>query len=152
MKEFQRKAMQDFASELVSTLKQKAPKASGKLKNSFKADVSDDKIDIKSVAYALMIDKGVNGKKKNWGSSFSYASKRPPLSAMEDMSKRTGIPEFVLSNSIFENGIRPKFFMTKTVEGEVGDFGSELAVAVWNDSISEMAKSGDENTKIKLTK
>lgn len=133
-----RQSLQQFANELVGLLKRRAPKSSGNLAKSFDSKVDDDSIEIEGSEYAKYIDKGVQGKNRKIKSEYGFGRKKPPISALMGLSKRSGINVYALQNSIFEKGIRPTFFMSKGLDNEYTEFSDELAEAVWEDFVDQV--------------
>jgi len=121
------KVLQDFVNYVAREARKKAPKASGSLKRSIKADkvkVSKNSIQasISAEDYLPFIDQGVSGTKKKYSTPFSYKNKKPPVKFLQTWLKRkTGkflardrkSSAFALQNHIFKYGIKPtKFFET----------------------------------------
>tara|TARA_R110002020_G_scaffold48090_4_gene137312 strand:- start:479 stop:991 length:513 start_codon:yes stop_codon:yes gene_type:complete len=80
--------------------------------------------------YGLFQDKGVSGKKRKYGTPYSYKSKMPPPSALDQWIVRKGIAprdkkgkfikrkslQYMIARSIFLKGIKPSLFFTKPFE------------------------------------
>lgn len=80
--------------------------------------------------YGQYQDEGVDGKVIKWGSRFKFKNKRPPASVFEKWIKQKGIKgrdsqgrfitnkslSYILSRSIYRNGIKPSLFFTRPFE------------------------------------
>lgn len=126
----QYQTIQQFANELVNQLKNKAPRKTGKLRNSIEAEVTDEDVKINSLDYGSYVDLGVNGTKKRQGSPFSFKKKMPPAMSFRGY----GVNPFAISKSVFENGIKgTKFINNNQVENKIEDFAGDLTQAIWDD-------------------
>ena len=102
-------------------------------KNSFQASISAED-------YALFQDYGVSGKEKKYNTPFSYKDKRPPAKAFNQWVIRKGIAPrnakgqfqtrqsllFAIANSVYMNGIKPSYFLTKPFEKGFKGLGDEI--------------------------
>ena len=81
--------------------------------------------------YGLFQDKGVSGKKVKYGTPYSYKTKMPPPSALDQWIVRKNLKgvrdkkgrfinrkslQFMIARSIFIKGIKPSLFFTKPFE------------------------------------
>lgn len=101
------------ANEYVTKLKSVTPSDEGKLKNSIKAIITDEGFDIDAFDYLYFLDKGVNGVKRSVGSIYSYALKKPPINKLQGWADRKGINVYAVQNSLYNNGLRPRRFISK---------------------------------------
>ena len=126
--------------------------ASGSLNDSIKAVDTTDvngvvSTGIKMNTYGEFIDKGVSGVKKKYKTEYKYTNKRPPASALDKWIVRRGIAPrddkgrfiprksiaWIISNSIFYNGIKPTLFLTKPFERYTKNMKQEIAFAFGED-------------------
>ncbi len=134
-RELQLKALEKFRDFVLTNAKNnlKIKSASGKLRESFKADVkvmpNSIRFFFEMEEYGFYQDKGVSGKKVKYNTQFSYKSKMPPPSKLDKWIIRRGIAprdkgkflsrkslQFVIARSIFEKGIKPSLWFTKPFE------------------------------------
>jgi len=93
--------------------------------------------------YGIFQDKGVSGTKKKYNTPYSYTTKRPPAKSLEDWISKRGFQfrdkkgkfmsyksmSYIISNSIFEKGIKPSLFFTKPFEKAFKNLPNELVEA-----------------------
>jgi hypothetical protein len=144
------KYLRQYKAEVVAEMKKNLEKvnASGKLSDSIKASrtsIVDDNINwyIEMEDYAKFVDQGVKGADPNGiyknndqkqgvqrapNSPYSYKTKMPPPSALDQWGVRRGIAprdskgrfvprrslNFAMAKSIFHQGLKPTYFLTKT--------------------------------------
>lgn len=107
------RAINKVANEYVAKLKSVTPTDEGKLKNSIKAVITDEGFSVDAFDYLYFLDKGVNGVKNKVGSIYSYSLKKPPINQIKSWANRRGLNEWAVQNSIYNNGIRPRRFISK---------------------------------------
>lgn len=129
----QKKTIQQFANDLVKTLKNKVPKSSGNLAKSISADIDDTSVGIDALEYIKIVDKGISGKKNKRNTPFGFKNKKPPIKDLEGFAKKKGINVWALQKSIFNNGFKGKNFIEPTLDNEVDELADNMAAAVWDD-------------------
>jgi len=132
-----------FRNELIAEMKKnlQPSNASGRLSDSIKGTpitIANDKVSfsVEMEDYADFVDKGVkgsnpsamkNGVQKAPNSPYSYKDKMPPPKALDSWTIRRGVAprdekgrflprksmRFAIARSIFYQGLRPTFFLTK---------------------------------------
>lgn len=104
------KEMDKFFKDLTIYAKSRT---SGKLQSSIKYTIDNDNLIgiVEMEDYGTFQDLGVNGKKQNNQSPYSFKSKRPPIDSLSKWANSKGINVWVLQKSIFEKGIKPKNFL-----------------------------------------
>jgi len=134
-RELQLKALEEFRDFVIQNALQNlsTKNASGKLKDSFKANV---KVNPNSMTFMFEMeeygwyqDKGVSGVKQKYNTPFSYKTKMPPPSKLDKWIVRRGLAprdkgkftgrkslQFLIARSIFEKGIKPSLWFTKPFE------------------------------------
>lgn len=134
-KELQLKALEKFRDFVLTNAKNnlKIKSASGKLRESFKADVkvmpNSIRFFFEMEEYGWYQDKGVSGVKQKYNTQFSYKTKMPPPSKLDKWIVRRGLAprdkgkftrrkslQFIIARSIFEKGIKPSLWFTKPFE------------------------------------
>lgn len=134
-KELQLKALEKFRDFVLTNAKNnlKIKSASGKLKDSFKAEVkvmpNSMRFFFEMEEYGWYQDKGVSGVKQKYNTQFSYKTKMPPPSKLDKWIVRRGLAprdkgkfsgrkslQFIIARSIFEKGIKPSLWFTKPFE------------------------------------
>ena len=134
-KELQLKALEKFRDFVLTNTKNnlKIKSASGKLRESFKADVkvmpNSIRFFFEMEEYGWYQDKGVSGVKQKYNTQFSYKTKMPPPSKLDKWIVRRGLAprdkgkftgrkslQFIIARSIFEKGIKPSLWFTKPFE------------------------------------
>jgi len=147
---FLERAIKDFGNTVIKeakeNLKRKDKNASGELSKSLDYDYLNRNeiysITFKSEDYGKFIDAGVHGvggtkadgskwkKKRVFGSSFRYKSKRPPHIAFNGWTIRRGIAPrskggqfqkrkgllFAIANSVYHTGLETTHFFTKPLD------------------------------------
>lgn len=93
--------------------------------------------------YGVYQDKGVSGVKKKYNTKFAYTNKMPPPAKLDKWIVRKGIAprdkkgkfisrkslQFMISRSIFNNGIKPSLFFTKPFEKAFKNIDKDLIKA-----------------------
>jgi hypothetical protein len=137
-KELQLEALEEFRDFVISHAKNnlKLKSASGKLRDSFKAQVkvmpNSIRIFFQMEEYGWYQDKGVSGVRQKYNTPFSYKTKMPPPSKLDKWIVRRGLAprekgkftgrktlQFLIARSIFYNGIKPSLWFTKPFENAV---------------------------------
>ena len=136
----QLKALKEFRDFVIQNAKQNLAikTASGKLKDSFKAEIKvmDNSISFmfEMEEYGWYQDQGVSGVKQKYNTPFSYKTKMPPPSKLDKWIVRRGLAprdkgkftkrkslQFLIARSIFEKGIKPSYwFMKPFIQGFKG--------------------------------
>lgn len=115
--ENQFRTIEEYLGKITAELRAAAPHDTGALANSIDTTINwtDEGfiINVSMLDYGLYQDQGVNGTETKWGSPFSFKSKMPPALAFETGSIGGG---FAIARSIFENGIKPKHFIDRTID------------------------------------
>lgn len=134
-RELQLEALEKFRDFVLTNAKNnlKIKSASGKLRESFKADVkvlpNSIRFFFEMEEYGFYQDKGVSGVKQKYNTPFSYKTKMPPPSKLDKWIVRRGLAprdkgkftgrktlQFLIARSIFEKGIKPSLWFTKPFE------------------------------------
>ena len=134
-RELQLEALEKFRDFVLTNAKNnlKIKSASGKLRESFKADVkvmpNSIRFFFEMEEYGWYQDKGVSGVKQKYNTQFSYKTKMPPPSKLDKWIVRRGLAprdkgkftgrktlQFLIARSIFEKGIKPSLWFTKPFE------------------------------------
>jgi len=110
------------------------------LKGNVKVSTNSFEMSIEMEEYGHYQDKGVSGKKVKYNTPYSYKSKMPPPSKLDNWIVRKGIAprdkkgnfinrkslQFLIARSIFNNGIKPSLFLTKPFEAAFKTLPDEL--------------------------
>lgn len=72
-------------------------------------------VELDAEEYAHYLDQGVNGKKTRRGSQFSFRDKMPPISAIKPWADSKGINPYAVQRSIYMKGIKPIYFLEKSM-------------------------------------
>jgi hypothetical protein len=132
------KALSKFGKHVVkesrTALTKRKKNASKALYNSIKYDLDVSKNSFRLAFfmedYGQFVDKGVSGTQKKYNTPYSYRDKQPPSRVFEKWIKQKGIRgrdkegkfittkslSFLISRSIFRNGMKPSLFFTKPFE------------------------------------
>ena len=113
-----KKVIDRVASKYVAQLKRVVPKDSGKLQSSISYKLSEDGFEVDAAEYMDMLDKGIQGVKNRFNSIYAYTTKKPPIKKIQGWADRKGINVWALQNSLYNNGIKPKRFLSKA-DGEI---------------------------------
>lgn len=135
------KVIKEYGILLTKRLEEKAPVQSGKLSRSFSLEVVENGFSIYGAPYALIVDQGINGTKRNNGAPFSFGSKKPPISALTALANKIGASPWALQKSIFENGFKGNNFATDSINDTLSQFVKDLAEALWQDFYDEQEKN-----------
>ena len=147
------KELNKFGKRLVqasrSNLTQQKINASGELYKSIGYDlkVSPNSFEFafgSGLDYAEYQDRGVSGKKRKFKTPFSYKTKKPPADVFISWAKQKGIKPrnkatgkfttlksfgFAMSNHVFNQGIKPKQFITRPFENAFKSLPDDLVEA-----------------------
>lgn len=124
-----KQALDEFGKLYVKTLKQQLlltqpfPKnATGKLQNSinYKLVQKEDNwsLELLSEDYLKFVDKGVSGTQRRYNTPYSYKTKKPPISVIQQWTRVKGIPQeaaYPIQNKIFRFGLKPTNVINKTI-------------------------------------
>ena len=145
---FAKYVIQQSRSNLTKTNKNVSKKLYNSLDYKILSDSSGFILQFLMEEYGAYQDQGVSGTKKKYKTPFKYTTKRPPSSAFDKWTVRKGIApreeggrftkrkglNFIISKSIFEQGIRRSLFFTKPFEKRFKTLPPELIAAFVNDS------------------
>ena len=132
-KDNQLTTINQFLNSLVTYLKDKTPRNTGALANSYRGDADINGIEIYGLDYFKFVEEGVNGTEKSWGSPYSFSNKMPPASSFASY----GNNQYAIARYVFKNGIKPKQIITPTLDKQLDEFGNKFIEAIWNDFAEE---------------
>ena len=170
--EHTKKLLNSFAKGIIEQakkiLKAKKKNVSGKLLNSLKYKIKEDKngfdLSFQGARHANFIDKGVSGKEKRQyfkdlnnkrrQSPFRYKSKQPPSSVLDKWIVRKGIAPrtktgqfmkrkslaFLIARSIKKKGIKSTSFFSSSVHTQYKKFKPKMLAAFKQDIIKRFEK------------
>jgi hypothetical protein len=146
-----RKELEKFQKYVISqaraNLTRLKKNSSKNLYDSLKGEVTykkgDYTVNIEMDTYGLFVDKGVSGKEKKYNTPYSYKSKMPPPSALDQWIVRKGIAprdakgrfitrkslQFLIARGIYKNGIAPSLFLTKPFEAAMRRLPQDVVTA-----------------------
>lgn len=128
--------IQAFIDRYVNKVKSRTPVFTGALKDSisgvYKFNNDNINIVISSLEYGVYQDQGVNGTEKNWGSPFTF-NKVPNISSFNGLANSLGISPWSIALSVFRNGIKPTYFITKDLDNEIDELGDDYIEVIWNE-------------------
>ena len=146
-----RKELEKFQKYVISqaraNLTRLKKNSSKNLYDSLKGEVTykrgDYTVNIEMDTYGLFVDKGVSGKEKKYNTPYSYKSKMPPPSALDQWIVRKGIAprdakgrfitrkslQFLIARGIYKNGIAPSLFLTKPFEAAMKRLPQDVVTA-----------------------
>jgi hypothetical protein len=146
-----RKELEKFQKYVISqaraNLTRLRKNSSKNLYDSLKGQVTykrgDYTVEIEMEYYGNFIDKGVSGKEKKYNTPYSYKSKMPPPSALDQWIVRKGIAprdakgrfitrkslQFLIARGIYKNGIAPSLFLTKPFEAAMRKLPQDVVTA-----------------------
>lgn len=132
-------------SRLSKSKKNNSKKLYDSIKGYTKANPNSFSLYFEMEDYGAYQDKGVSGTRKKYNTPFSYTSKMPPIKPLADWAKSKNIRlrdaggkfkkgnyntiGFLISRSIFRNGIKPSLFFTKPFEQAFEKLPEELLQA-----------------------
>lgn len=146
-----RKELEKFQKYVISqaraNLTRLKKNSSKNLYDSLKGQVTykrgDYTVEIEMEYYGNFIDKGVSGKEKKYNTPYSYKSKMPPPSALDQWIVKKGIAprdakgrfitrkslQFLIARGIYKNGIAPSLFLTKPFEAAMRKLPQDVVTA-----------------------
>ena len=146
-----RKELEKFQKYVISqaraNLTRLKKNSSKNLYDSLKGQVTykrgDYTVEIEMEYYGNFIDKGVSGKEKKYNTPYSYKSKMPPPSALDQWIVKKGIAprdakgrfitrkslQFLIARGIYKNGIAPSLFLTKPFEAAMRRLPQDVVTA-----------------------
>lgn len=114
------KSIFDVGEEYKESIKSYTPTDKGDLQNSIENKPIDDGFIIEANSYFKFLDKGINGKKINRGSIFSYTDKKPPIAGLMDWANKRSINPYAVQNSIYNKGIEARGILEKAIDNIKG--------------------------------
>jgi hypothetical protein len=149
LKKFRDYVIKESRSNLTRLKKNSSKKLYNSLKGEYKLMANSFSMYFSMEDYGHFQDKGVNGKKKQYGAPYSYTTKMPPPSKLDKWIVRKGIAprnkqgqlisrkslQFLIARSIYFNGIKPSLFFTKPFEAAFKRLPSDLVVKYGLDAI-----------------
>ena len=149
LKKFRDYVIKESRSNLTRLKKNSSKKLYNSLKGEYKLMANSFSLYFSMEDYGHFQDKGVNGKKKQYGAPYSYTTKMPPPSKLDKWIVRKGIAprnkqgqlisrkslQFLIARSIYFNGIKPSLFFTKPFEAAFKRLPSDLVVKYGLDAI-----------------
>jgi hypothetical protein len=156
-KKYTQKALDNYRKILVAELKRELNKKGSRLENSIvgRKIPNKDGFRIKMNDYGVYESYGVNGKRSAYTSPFSYKSKYPNIDRIKDWivrnnvqprtfssTKKTELEDlaFLISRSIYQNGIRPTRFIDIAIEKVEPKMTKEIVDAYGKDLSEELDK------------
>lgn len=148
MKTNQYKSIQDFIDYITPELKTDTPVWKGNLKNSWESNVKETEygfsIEFLGLSYGATLDKGVNGTDVYWGSPYTY-KKAPSVLSLTEWSESKGLNAALVSQSLYKNGLRPRYFIVENVDKTVGELADTMPEAIWDDFYLEDLENQKKN-------
>ena len=150
LKKFRDYVIKESRTNLTKLKKNSSKKLYNSLKGEYKLMANSFSLYFSMEDYGHFQDKGVNGKKKQYGAPYSYTTKMPPPSKLDKWIVRKGIApkdkqgrfisrkslQFLIARSIYMNGIKPSLFFTKPFESAYKRLPSELVTKYGLDAIT----------------
>ena len=150
LKKFRDYVIKESRTNLTKLKKNSSKKLYNSLKGEYKLMANSFSMYFSMEDYGTFQDKGVNGKKKQYGAPYSYTTKMPPPSKLDKWIVRKGIApkdkqgkfisrkslQFLIARSIYRNGIKPSLFFTKPFEDAYKRLPEELVVKYGLDAVS----------------
>ena len=150
LKKFRDYVIKESRTNLTKLKKNSSKKLYNSLKGEYKLMANSFSLYFSMEDYGTFQDKGVNGKKKQYGAPYSYTTKMPPPSKLDKWIVRKGMApkdkqgkfisrkslQFLIARSIYRNGIKPSLFFTKPFEAAYKRLPEELVVKYGLDAIS----------------
>jgi hypothetical protein len=161
LKKFRDYVIKESRTNLTKLKKNSSKKLYNSLKGEYKLMANSFSLYFSMEDYGTFQDKGVNGKKKQYGAPYSYTTKMPPPTKLDKWIVRKGIApkdkqgkfisrkslQFLIARSIYFNGIKPSLFFTKPFEAAFKRLPSELvakygldAIKLFNQTIEQPKK------------
>lgn len=142
---FRKFVIKQSRSRLSKSKKNNSKKLYDSIKGYTKVNPNSFSLYFEMEDYGAYQDKGVSGTRKKYNTPFSYTSKMPPIKPLADWAKSKNIRlrdaggkfkkgnyntiGFLISRSIFRNGIKPSLFFTKPFEQAFEKLPEELLQA-----------------------
>ncbi len=164
-KKYTKKALDNYRKILVAELKRQYTKRKQHPKSRSGSDLENsivgrkipnkDGFRIKMNDYGVYDSYGVNGRRSAYNSPFSYKSKYPNIDRIKDWIVRNNIKPltfsstkkneledlaFLISRSIYQNGIRPTRFIDIAIEKVEPEMTKEIVDAYTRDLSEELDK------------
>ena len=150
LKKFRDYVIKESRTNLTKLKKNSSKKLYNSLKGEYKLMANSFSMYFSMEDYGQFQDKGVNGKKKQYGAPYSYTNKMPPPSKLDKWIVRKGIApkdkqgkfisrkslQFLIARSIYRNGIKPSLFFTKPFEAAYKRLPEELVAKYGLDAIT----------------
>ena len=150
LKKFRDYVIKESRTNLTKLKKNSSKKLYNSLKGEYKLMANSFSMYFSMEDYGHFQDKGVNGKKKQYGAPYSYTTKMPPPSKLDKWIVRKGIApkdkqgrfisrkslQFLIARSIYYNGIKPSLFFTKPFESAYKRLPSELVTKYGLDAVT----------------
>ena len=150
LKKFRDYVIKESRTNLTKLKKNSSKKLYNSLKGEYKLMANSFSLYFSMEDYGTFQDKGVNGKKKQYGAPYSYTTKMPPPSKLDKWIVRKGMApkdkqgkfisrkslQFLIARSIYRNGIKPSLFFTKPFEAAYKRLPEELVAKYGLDAIT----------------
>jgi len=143
LEKFQKYVISQARANLTRLKKNSSKNLYDSLKGQVTYKKGDYTVEIEMDTYGLFVDKGVSGKEKKYNTPYSYKSKMPPPSALDQWIVRKGIAprdakgrfitrkslQFLIARGIYKNGIAPSLFLTKPFEAAMKRLPQDVVTA-----------------------
>ncbi len=143
LEKFQKYVISQARANLTRLKKNSSKNLYDSLKGQVTYKKGDYTVEIEMDTYGLFVDKGVSGKEKKYNTPYSYKSKMPPPSALDQWIVRKGIAprdakgrfitrkslQFLIARGIYKNGIAPSLFLTKPFEAAMRKLPQDVVTA-----------------------
>ena len=143
LEKFQKYVISQARANLTRLRKNSSKNLYDSLKGQVTYKKGDYTVEIEMDTYGLFVDKGVSGKEKKYNTPYSYKSKMPPPSALDQWIVRKGIAprdakgrfitrkslQFLIARGIYKNGIAPSLFLTKPFEAAMRRLPQDVVTA-----------------------
>ena len=143
LEKFQKYVISQARANLTRLRKNSSKNLYDSLKGQVTYKKGDYTVEIEMEYYGNFIDKGVSGKEKKYNTPYSYKSKMPPPSALDQWIVRKGIAprdakgrfitrkslQFLIARGIYKNGIAPSLFLTKPFEAAMRRLPQDVVTA-----------------------
>ena len=143
LEKFQKYVISQARANLTRLKKNSSKNLYDSLKGQVTYKKGDYTVEIEMDTYGLFVDKGVSGKEKKYNTPYSYKSKMPPPSALDQWIVRKGIAprdakgrfitrkslQFLIARGIYKNGIAPSLFFSKPFEAAMRRLPQDVVTA-----------------------
>lgn len=143
LEKFQKYVISQARANLTRLRKNSSKNLYDSLKGQVTYKKGDYTVEIEMDTYGLFVDKGVSGKEKKYNTPYSYKSKMPPPSALDQWIVRKGIAprdakgrfitrkslQFLIARGIYKNGIAPSLFFSKPFEAAMRRLPQDVVTA-----------------------